>query len=264
MRRDRWLPICLALLLVAGASEVSARIYHWVDQAGREHFSDRVENVPPAYRDQIADYEEDLERRGTVNIIQGMNQPAPQSPAEVGEGVEPSSPPPAIREIREIQESAQVPDLAVDPSEMLERLRGPAIAFAVVLALVACGFLFAFLAMVLLLGCRLVGQESPGFKKAYGIVIVQFLAGLVAGPAVVVVFGQPSIADLGAVLRLQAINTGIFLLVHSAVLRGMLCESLGKSIGLAIIVNLVLLGLAVLIGLGAMMCAGGAALLGAG
>jgi hypothetical protein len=80
----------------------------------------------------------------------------------------------------------------------------------------------------------------------------------------VVVFGQPSIADLGAVLRLQAINTGILLLVHSAVLRGMLCESIGKSIGLAIVVNLVLLGLAVLLGLGAMMCGRGAALLGAG
>jgi hypothetical protein len=263
MRRHRSLPICLALLLtlVAGASDVSARIYHWIDNAGREHFSDRVENVPAAYRDQIGAGEEEVERRGTVNIIQGMSQPAPQALAEAGEAVEPSSPPPAVQEVEEI---AQLPGLAADPSEMLERLKGPVIAFAVLLTLVVCGFLFAFLSMVLLLGCRLVGQESPGFKKAYGIVIVQFLAGLVASPAVVVVFGQPSIADLGAVLRLQAINTGILLLLHSAVLRGMLCESIGKSIGLAIVVNLVLLGLAVLLFLGAMMCAGGAALLGAG
>jgi len=124
MRRLRWIPICLALLLalVAGASDVSARIFHWIDQAGREHFSDRVENVPPAYRDQVADDEEDLERRGTVNIIQGRNQPAPQSLAEAGEGVEPSSPPPVIQEIQEV---AQLPDLAADPSGMLERLRGP-------------------------------------------------------------------------------------------------------------------------------------------
>ena len=124
MRRLRWIPICLALLLalVAGASDVSARIFHWIDQAGREHCSDRVENVPPAYRDQVADDEEDLERRGTVNIIQGRNQPAPQSLAEAGEGVEPSSPPPVIQEIQEV---AQLPDLAADPSGMLERLRGP-------------------------------------------------------------------------------------------------------------------------------------------
>jgi hypothetical protein len=132
MRRHRWLPICLALLLVAGASDVSARIYHWIDNAGREHFSDRVENVPAAYRDQIAAGEEELERRWTVNIIQGMNQPAPQALAEAGEAVEPSSPPPAVQEVEEI---AQLPGLAADPSEMLERLKGPVIAFAVLLFL---------------------------------------------------------------------------------------------------------------------------------
>jgi len=78
----------------------------------------------------------------------------------------------------------------------------------------------------------------------------------------VVVFGEPNISDLGGALRLQAINMGIFLLVHSVVLRGMLCNSMGKSIGLAIVVNLVVLGLAFLLGLGFVMCAGGAALLG--
>ena len=44
----------------------------------------------------------------------------------------------------------------------------------------------------------------------------------------------------------------------------MLCDSMGKSIGLALVVNLVLLGLAFLLGLGFVMCAGGAALLGTG
>ena len=68
---------------------------------------------------------------------------------------------------------------------------------------------------------------------------------------------------MGGLLRLQAVNMGIFLLVHAAVLRGMLCDSMGKSIGLAIVVNLVVLGLAFLLGLGFVMCAGGAALLGA-
>ena len=52
--------------------------------------------------------------------------------------------------------------------------------------------------------------------------------------------------------------------VHAAVLRGMLCDSIGKSLGLAIVVNLVLLGLGILFGLGIFMCAGGAAVLGAG
>ena len=80
----------------------------------------------------------------------------------------------------------------------------------------------------------------------------------------VAVFGEPQVSDLGGVLRLQALNMGIFLLVHSAVLRGMLCDSMGKSIALALVVNLVLLGLTLLLGIGLVMCAGGAALLGTG
>jgi hypothetical protein len=260
MQRHPWLltgfAVPLVLLAIAGA--VSAKIYHWTDETGTPHFSDRAEDVPAAYRDQIGDYAEELEKTNRVNIIEGLNAPSAHPGAEAGEGGEYNPPPSAVPEIGEL------PGFAADPTEMLDRLRGPMVALAVVLTLVVCGFLFAFMAMALLIGCRFVGQESPGFKKAYGIVIVQFLAGLVAGPGVVAVFGEPNVADLGSMLRLQALTMGIFLLVHAAVLRGMLCDTVGKSIGLAIVVNLVVLGLGVLLGLGFFMCAGGAAILGAG
>jgi hypothetical protein len=260
MQRHPWLLTCFAvpLVLLAVAGTVSAKIYHWTDEAGTPHFSDRAEDVPAAYRDQIGDYAETLEKTRRVNIIEGLNAPNAYPSAEAEEGVEHSPPPFAVPEIGEF------PGFAADPTEMLDRLRGPMIALAAVLTLIVCGFLFAFLAMALLIGCRLVGQESPGFKKAYGIVIVQFLAGMVAGPGVVAVFSEPNVADLGSLLRLQALSMGVFLLVHAAVLRGMLCDSIGKSIGLAIVVNLVLLGLGVLFGLGIFMCAGGAAVLGTG
>jgi hypothetical protein len=259
MQRRTWLltGVALAFSLLMGAGGVSAEIYHWVDKTGTPHFSDRAEEVPPAYRDQIVDYEEELEGSTRVNIIEGLNRPSPSPGAPPGEGVEYSASPSAMPEIGDLS------DFAADPTAMLERLQGPMMALAVALTLVLCGFLLAFMAMGLLVGCRLVGQASPGFKKAYGIVIVQFLAGLVIGPGVVVIFGPPDISDLGGVLRLQAINLGALLLVHSVVLRGMLCDSMGKSIGLAIVVNLVLLGLAFLLGLGFAMCAGGAALFGA-
>jgi hypothetical protein len=194
-----------------------------------------------------------------VNIIEGLNQPKgyPGAPAE--EEVEFGYPPSAIPEME------QLPGFAADPTEMLDRIKGPMMVLVVVLTLVVFGFVFAFMAMALLVGCRLVGQQSPGFKKAYGIAIVQFLAGMVAmaGLGVVTVSGAPQISDLGGVLRLQALNMGVSLLVYSAVLRGMLCDSMGKSITLAIVVNLVVLALAFLLGLGMVMCAGGAALFGA-
>ena len=264
MRRHLSLPICfaMALALVAGAGVASGKIYHWVDKAGTPHFSDRAEDVPPAYRDlywdQIRSYQEELERNRRVNIIEGMNDPAPFPGAEPDAGRAHGPPPSAMPEI------GQLPEFAADPAELVERLRGPVMALAVVLTLAVLGFVFAFMTMALLVGCRLVDQESPGFRRAYGIVIVQFLAGMVAGPGVVAVFGEPQLSDLGGVLRLQALNMVVFLLVHAAVLRGMLCDSMGKSIVLALVVNLVLLGLTVLLGVGFVMCAGGAALLGSG
>jgi len=256
MQRHLWLSIFLALALALLAGTATAKIYHWVDENGTPHFTDRVEDVPAASRYQIRDFGEELERSSPVNIIEGLNPPWPYPGAPADEEAEFGYPPSAIPEM------GQLPGFAADPTEMLERLKGPMMALAVVMALVLFGFLFAFMTMALLVGCRLLGQESPGFKKAYGIVIVQFLAGLVAAPGVVVVFGEPNISDLGGVLQLQAINMGVFLLVHSVVLRGMLCNSMGKSIGLAIVVNLVVLGLALLLVLGIVMCAGGAALLG--
>jgi hypothetical protein len=248
----------LAITLLAGGATASGRIYHWVDKAGVPHYSDRAEEVPPAYRDQIAGYLYELEHGGRVNIIEGLNGPGPSAGEAEDEETAYGPPPSAIPEV------GQLPGFATDPTEMLERLKGPVMALAVVLTLVVCGFVFAFMAMALLLACRLVGQESPGFKKAYGIVIVQFLAGLVAGPGAVTILGEPLVADLGGALRLQALELGIFLMVHAAVLRGMLCDTLGKSIALALVVNLVVLGLGFLLGLGFVMCAGGAALLGAG
>jgi hypothetical protein len=259
MRRQPWRLTCFALVfvLLATAGPVSAKIYHWVDKAGTPHFTDRVEDVPPAYRHQVLDFEDEAEESSQFNIIEGLNGPSQQPDGEANQGMEFGTPPSAIPEMGDF------PGLAADPTQMLDRLKGPMMVLAILLTLVVFGFLFAFMAMALLVGCRLVGQESPGFKKAYGIVIVQFLAGTVVGPGAVAVLGQPSVADLGGMLRLQVVSMGIFLLVHAAVLRGMLCDSMGKSIGLAIVVNLVVLGLAFLLGLGVAMCAGGAALLGA-
>jgi hypothetical protein len=259
MQRQTWLltGVALALVLLAGAEGVSAKIYHWVDKTGTPHFSDRVEEVPPAYRDQIVDYEEELEGSTRVNIIEGLNRPSPSPGTPPGEGVEYSASPSAMPEIGDL------PDFAADPTEMLERLQGPMIAIVVVIGLIVFGFVLAFMTMALLAGCRIVSQASPGFKKAYGIVIVQVLAGMVAGPGAVAIFGQPDISDMGAMLRLQALNMGIGLLVYAVVLRGMLCDSMGKSIGLALVEILVLVALALMLGFGFAMCAGGAALFGA-
>ena len=135
-------------------------------------------------------------------------------------------------------------------------------AFALIATLFVLGIVLAFVTVALLVSCRLVGQETPGFRKAYGIAIVQFLAGLVAGPGVVLVVGEPEAGSLGSVLRMQLVNAAVLLLLNAIVLRALLCESFPRALGLAFVVNLVLLGLGVVIGLAVVTCAGGAALLG--
>jgi hypothetical protein len=257
LRQTRLLTcVALTLSLIAGAGAASAKIYHWVDESGTPHFSDRAEDVPAAFRDQIVDFEDELERSSRVNIIEGLNKPSHDPGTPTGEAYDYGAPPPGIPEM------GQFPDLAADPSEMMdmmETVQGPMIAIVVLVGLLFLGFCFAFMTLALLMGCRMVGQPSPGFKKAYGVVIVQVLAGMVAGPGVVAVLGQPDLADM----RLQAINTGVTLVVYAAVLRGMLCESIGKSLILALVEGVVLIALTLLLAFGFIMCAGGAALLGA-
>lgn len=258
MLRHGWLigGFLLILGFLTAAGVVSAKkIYHWTDETGTPHFTDRPENVPSGYRYEVGDYNATLEQSGRVTIIEGRSGPGEEQGATSEEPARQEYPPLVVPELSEI------PQFAADPNEMLDRLKGPMMATAVVIGLVVFGFLFAFAAMCLLVGCRLVGQESPGFRKAYGVVIVQWLAGLVAGPGMVAIVGQPNLTDPGTLMRLQALNLGVMLLANAAVLRGMLCDSMGKSLGLALVENLVLLVMALLLGLGVALCAGGAALL---
>ena len=240
--------LVLAVGLLAGSAE--ARIYRWVDAGGTPHFTDRPEEVPPPYRDQIHDDVEAELESVPFNILEGLDGPAPSpaKPEAESDGAWSPSLPTGFDQKR--------------AERMLEGMKGPMMAIVAVVALVMAGLMFALISLALLLGCRVVGQESPGFRKAYGIVIVQFLAGLVAGPGVVVAVGTPETADLGALLRMQVLQLVVMLAVNAGVLRAMLCESTGRAVALAVVVNLVLLGFGLMLGLGVVTCAGGAALLG--
>ena len=235
--------LVVALLVVCGAQTASAAIYRWVDDRGITHFSDRPEDVPPAFRDQIRDLTPELEASSPVNVLPGLHGAAEGEAAET-----PSAPP------------------KVDPFQarrMLDQMAGPMKLVAVVAGLVAMGLGCALLALALLVGCRMVGQESPGFRKAYGIVLVQSIAGLLVGPGVIVVAGGPDVSSLGGLLRLQMIQLGVFLVVNAAVLRAMLCDGFGRALGLAVVMNLVLLlfGFAFIV---FAVCAGGFASVTAG
>lgn len=229
------LGLLLASTLAAGAA-AEGRIYRWVDERGTPHFSDRPEEVPPAFRAQL-----------------GL---PPSEPAEGG-----SAGAAAPRERSSDTEATPPWKRFGEGSarEVFEQMPRKVLLTGLLLFLGMAGIVVALGAVVLLVACRLVGQESPGFRKAYGIVIVQLLAAMVVGPGIVVVTGGAQASE--GRLDLQSLNAGVTLLVNAAVLRGMLCESFGRALVIAVMVVVVSIALGIALAVGLLTCGVGGALL---
>ncbi len=239
------LVLAVGLAGLVFVSPAGAEIYHWTDERGIDHYSDREEDVPEAFREPILS-EAPEAPAGPADFLSELSEAFSAQAEEGSSGTD----------------TGPAADAPFEMQRMMERFEGPMLLVAGLAGFAVLGFVLAFVTLALLVACRMVGQESPGFRKAYGVVLVQFLAGLVVGPGVVVVLGQPEATDLGAVAKVQAINFVAMLFVNAAVLRAMLCDGFPRSLGLAIVVNLVLLFFGIVLVVGAITCAGGAALMG--
>jgi len=237
----------LGSAMLGPASTAHAEIYGWVDERGVPHYSDRIEDVPPGFRDQIDPVDlEALEDSSPLNVIPGLGSFLGGEDSEEGEAkFEPNTD-------------------AFEAQRFAEQFQGPMLLVGGAIGLVMLGLVLAVATWVLLISCGLVGQESPGFKKGYGIVVVQFLAGAALAPGVVVVLGPPDGSSLGELLGFQLAQGIVSLAVSAMVLRAMLCDTVPRAIGLAIVVTLVAFALGAMIGLGVITCAGGAAILASG
>ena len=64
--------LCLVLALVLGSLAAApfahAEIYRWTDSQGEKHFTDRMENVPPEYRDQVDEVSGEVRERDEANL----------------------------------------------------------------------------------------------------------------------------------------------------------------------------------------------------
>jgi len=247
------LGLLLASSLTAGLAQVShAEIFRWTDSQGRPHFSDRPEDVPPAARHALGlDRPPAAAKSRPSKDAGGQGFELPLLPGIAGDEAPASGP----------QPNAKTPE-AARARKAIRALEGPALAVAIAAGLVVLGLFVAFGALALLTGCRVVRRESPGFRRAYGIVIVQMLAALVVEPSLVVAAGQSETGNLSGLLHFQGFSLLGLWVAHAAVLRGMLCEGIGQALGLALVVDLVTFGLGVVLVLGVLFCAGGAAVLG--
>ncbi|NNL86277.1 MAG: DUF4124 domain-containing protein, partial [Myxococcales bacterium] len=66
--------IAAAVLVAASGGE--AVVYRWTDESGTPHFSDRPEDVPARFRDQLRAPADVLSEAPPINILSGLNPPA--------------------------------------------------------------------------------------------------------------------------------------------------------------------------------------------
>lgn len=230
----------IALIVVwalAPLSAASAEIYRWVDANGTPHYTDRAEEVPAAFRGQL---QRNAAPGGTgLTALDGLDiLPGEADGTSAGQA-------PAAWEAPELPG-----ELAEQAQAWLETAGAAWIGGMIFIGLVFLGLFVAISALFLLMGCRVVGQDRPSFKKAYGIVLVQFLAGALVAPGVVLVAGPGESTDLGGLVAYQAVSAGLGILVNALVLRGMLTDSFLRALGIAIVTMLIIIGVGITLGIG--------------
>lgn len=211
-----------------------AEIYRWTDAEGVERFSDRIENVPEAYRNDVTE------------SLREDPAPGPQPSAPVAPVV-PDEPPSAPPELPDA-----LPTQLPDWSAQLLGL-GAAVAFATALGGIALWLLLV--AFSLRLACRLVGEEVPGFGRALGVAVVQFLAGIVVG----LVLGGAALLGLAdaASAPFQGVQMLASLGVNALVIQAMLAQGLGRALAVALLSLLVAVVVAVVVSVAVVFAVGG-------
>lgn len=243
--RGSWALALGLLLAIFAAGAGQAKVYRWVDSDGVPHFTDRAEEVPPIYRDQIHDVSDELDTERRFTML-GGSEPTGEPSAEAE--VAPTLDPEAWADLEQLLEQGDV-------AGVMSGLGAGMIGFAVLSVLLVIAIGTAFGALVLILACRICNEDSPRFRKAAGVVVLQVLAGIAASIVLALALG---ISDAGA--GGGAAQFGLSTVVNAGVLRGLLIESFGKALLVSLVVTVVgfLIGVALFF---AALCAGGAAAL---
>jgi hypothetical protein len=234
--------LVLAALLAAPAPG-SAEIYRWTDEQGVERFSDRIENVPERFRQDVT-----AELRSDPS---GRPDPAPSAQVVPEEPPDAPVPDPDLSE----EPPAQIPDWS---AQLLQKGVG------VVLAAALGGLLLYLLmmALALRLAVRVVGDEVPGFGRAFAVAAVQIVAGIVLGA----VLGGVALAGVAdpASGAFQGVQLLLGFVVNAFVVQAMLGLAFGRALVVAFVELLVTIAIGVAIGIAIFLLAGGLAATSAG
>lgn len=231
-----------AWLLLATALPAGAEIYRWEDERGVSHFSDRIEDVPPAWRE---DQQEALRRDAPVNLIESLSRPqtADAGGAAAGGAAAPKTGGASARRGAD----AILPALPA----------GLGIGVALLIALVAVALGLLLYAWVLRVACRVCGAEPPAFGRALAAVGVQLLAGIGLGIALGIGALTTGLAASHG-LAFQLGQAVVSMVLNAAVLVWMeICDGFVQALVVTVVAALITLvltvavvfGLAILFGL---------------
>jgi len=237
------------------AAAVHAEVYRWTDASGTVHYSDRIEDVPAGFRHQIEVRGLGATRAGEQSTPQA--RPAPPAGAP---GV-PELDLDALAHAATGESDAR----SVDATAALAALG--AIGGLGIAASLLGGFLILLVSALLyagfiLLACRVLGYERPGFGRALAIASAQTAAYLLVSIAAFLLFGF-SLQDPASLQRAQGASWLLGFLSQVALFWALWCESVSKALVLTIVVTLLAIAAALVLGLVGALLFGGVALLGA-
>jgi len=223
--------VCLAFALVLFAGRAGAEMYRYVDRHGQVHFTDEYYEVPEQYRDQVSNPDADYKSSGNFRVMPGFGE-KPGAKAERD-----------AKQAKKAKETGLAARLRNRANEHFIRMTGkPLSAMSggmIVFMLLFAAFVgLALAGGVLMTGCNVAGERAMPLRHAMLIVLIQSLAGGLAGFALnltLSIVGQPSpaLALVGTGLQL---TTGLG--IQAAVLKGMHCDTWPAAFKVTLVVGL--------------------------
>ncbi len=240
--------LLLATLTVAAAAPAAAEIFRWVDSSGTPHFSDRAEDVPPEYRDQLENGGAPApEGRSRFVVVPGLNPELPEDGTAVRPIDEAAFEAEAMAALGGMGKGQGGSGGGLPDFGSLLKAGAPVVAGVIVGVLVAIVIGLAIAVVILRVSCRICGEEPPAFGKGMGIVLLQTLAVSALGVLVgLLVMGS----GVAGGLEVQGAQFGAGVLIQAGVLRGMLIESYGKSLAVTAVAIGIQLAIGFALGLG--------------
>lgn len=215
------------------AAVAQATIYKYVDREGVTHYSDSVSSIPDAYRDQVRDITDEMQKMDGFRVVGGVEGGAASSDDESD-----------VWGTDELDSNADLSGLDFAGADVASGLI-ESMGFGIVLLfLVAVPVLWVVTALVFKLSCRMAGEDPPGLGRACGILLAQGFCGTAVGGVVGGIGAALGIDDATSIAGAVAVggaSTLLSWLANGGILASMMGYGFVKSLWIDILHTLLVM-----------------------